>query len=375
MENSLLGMSRKQALIAAALLVAGVAVILLTVEDTGLWVAAVTVLLTLGLLSVLVLRVQYAVLRELRRASTATKRADEKTHRELSKVSARQAAIEEKLAVMRTDLKTTHNKNEARIAKSAGDVDRIRQLRVRLEEAERRILAGTEVSRLSMEDSAKKLTNQSTRESRETVLQVESLLQLFASGAADRRAPMPPTGNFALDAQALLHLLHLIRTKRPRRILELGSGTSTIWMAYLCRELGIQLISLDHLEGYASRTREGLKRHGLEDVVDLRVAPLETYELDGKSFEWYSRDAISSLDQIDFLIIDGPPESTGPRARFPAVPVLWDRLSGHASVVLDDTHREGEVKILKSWLSRFTDLVQEDKGLSRLGVLTRKNES
>ncbi|MBO0596117.1 class I SAM-dependent methyltransferase [Nesterenkonia sp. E16_7] len=368
-------MSRKQALIAAALLVAGVAVILLTVEDTGLWVAAVTVLLTLGLLSVLVLRVQYAVLRELRRASTATKRADEKTHRELSKVSARQAAIEEKLAVMRTDLKTTHNKNEARIAKSAGDVDRIRQLRVRLEEAERRILAGTEVSRLSMEDSAKKLTNQSTRESRETVLQVESLLQLFASGAADRRAPMPPTGNFALDAQALLHLLHLIRTKRPRRILELGSGTSTIWMAYLCRELGIQLISLDHLEGYASRTREGLKRHGLEDVVDLRVAPLETYELDGKSFEWYSRDAISSLDQIDFLIIDGPPESTGPRARFPAVPVLWDRLSGHASVVLDDTHREGEVKILKSWLSRFTDLVQEDKGLSRLGVLTRKNES
>ncbi|MCH8561209.1 O-methyltransferase [Nesterenkonia sp. DZ6] len=364
-------MSRKQAIIVVVMLVTAIAAVLLAGVEEGLTVSLLAIILTLGALSVLVLRVQHAILRELRRSSTVTKRADEKASRELSKVSSRQVKIEEKLAVMRTETKATNTKNETRIAKSASDVDRIRQLRVRLEEAERRILAGTEVSRLSMEDAAKKLTNQSTRESREVVLQVESLLQLFADGGSSRHAPMPPTGGYALDAQALLHLLHLIRTKRPRQILELGSGTSTIWMAYLCRELGIQLVSLDHLEGYAARTREGLQRHGLEDIVDLRVAPLQTYDLEGKTFEWYSSEAFADLDQIDFVIVDGPPESTGPRARFPAVPVLWDRLSDRASVVLDDTHRAGEVAILKSWRSQFADLVQEDEGLSRLGVLRK----
>ncbi|NYJ17872.1 O-methyltransferase [Nesterenkonia sandarakina] len=364
-------MSRKQAIVTAAVVAAAVAVVLLAVDETGLMVSALTVLLTLGALSVLVLRVQYAVLREVRRSSTATKRADEKSNRELAKVSSRQHKIEETLAIMRKDVKSTNTKNEARIAKSAGDVDRIRALRVRLEEAERRILAGTETSRLSMEDSAKKLISQGPRETRDVVRQVEALFQLFAGEATDQRAPMPPTGNYALDAPAMLHLLHLIRSKRPQRILELGSGTSTIWIAYLCRELGIELVSLDHLEGYAQQTKAALRRHGLEDVVDLRVAPLEPVQIDGQTFEWYAQGASSDLSGIDLLIVDGPPKSTGPRARFPAVPALRDKLSDQATIVLDDMHRSGEVEILESWRSEFAELVQEDEGLSRLGVLRR----
>lgn len=372
MENSLLGMSKKQAVSVIAVLAAAVAVVLLAGRGAEpVVVSAVVVLLTLGVLSMIVLRVQSAILRELRRLSTSNKRSLENVTRELSKVSARQVKIQQNLAAVRTEVKATNTKNEAHIEKAAGHVDRVRALRMRFEEAERRILAGNEISRLSMEDSVKKLTSQSTRQSREVVLQVESLLQLFAANGTTRHAPMPPTGNFALDAQALLHLLHLIRSKRPRRILELGSGTSTIWMGYICRELGIQLVSLDHLEGYAARTREGLQRHGLEDVVDLRVAPLQSVEVNGKTFEWYNTEALAGLDEVDFLIIDGPPESTGPRARFPAVPLLWDRLSDHASVVLDDTHRAGEVEILESWCSEFAELVQEDEGLSRLGVLRR----
>lgn len=375
MENSLLAISKKQALSVLAVLVAAVAVVLLTMgnEESTAWVSSITIIVTMGVLSVLVLRVQQATLREVRRVSTLNKRSHEKAVTHLSKISTRQGKIEDKLAVMRTDVKATNSKNEARIAKSASDIDRVRQLRVRLEEAERRILASGEVSRLSMEDSVKKLTSQSTREARDGLVQMESLLQLFADDGSSRHAPMPPTGGYALDAQSLLHLLHLIRSRRPSRILELGSGTSTIWMAYLCRELGIELISLDHLEGYAEQTREGLRRHGLAGVVDLRVAPLETFELDGNSFNWYSTSAMADLDQIDMLIVDGPPQSTGPRARFPAVPVLWDKLTEGASVVLDDIHRSGELKIMESWRAEFVELVQEDKGLSRLGVMVRKS--
>lgn len=371
----MLGMSKNQAISAFAVIVVAVVVVLLVSDraDTGVWVSAVTIILTLGALSVLVLRAQSAILRELRRVANANKRSAEKVGRELSKVSSRQEKVEEKLSSIRADVKAANTKNAAHIEKAAGHADRVRALRVRFEEAERRILAGTEVSRLSMEESVKKLNNQSTRASRDTVLQVESLFQLFGDGRTSDRAPMPPTGGYALDAQSLLHLLHLIRSKRPRRILELGSGTSTIWIAYLCRELGIEFVSLDHLEEYAERTREGLRRHGLEDLVDLRVAPLETYDLDGQTFHWYSRDQLSNLDQIDVLIVDGPPQSTGPRARFPAVPVLWDKLSATATVILDDTHRAGEVEILESWRDRFESLVQEEEGLTRLGVLGRRS--
>lgn len=371
----MLGMSRNQATTVLAVLAMAVAAVLLAggSADTGLQISSMAILLTLGALGVVVLRVQNAVLRELRRSSGATKRTEEKLGREISKVDARQAKIEEKLAAMRTEVKATNTRNEAHIEKAAGYVDRVRALRVRMEEAERRILAGTEVSRLSMEDAAKKLGSQSTRESRDVVLQIESLMQLFAQGGVESRAPMPPTGGFALDAPGLLHLLHLIRSKHPRRILELGSGTSTIWIAHLCRELGIELVSLDHLERYAERTRDGLRRHGLEDVADLRVAPLESLELGGETFQWYSSQALADLGEIDFLIIDGPPQATGPRARFPAVPVLWEKLSDQATVVLDDTHRAGEVEILESWLSQFEGLVHEDQGISRLGVLTRRD--
>lgn len=370
----MLGMSRNQATTVIAVLVVAVGAVLLSggSADMGLQISATAIVLTLGALGVVILRVQNAMLRELRRSSVATRQTDEDLAREISKVDARQATIEEKLAVMQTEVKATNTRNEAHIEKAAGFVDRVRALRVRMEEAERRILAGTEVSRLSMEDAAKKLSSQSTRESRDVVRQIESLLQLFARSGVESKTPMPPTGGFALDASALLHLLHLIRSKRPRRILELGSGTSTIWIAHLCRELGIELVSLDHLEGYAERTREGLRRHGLEDVADLRVAPLESLELGGETFQWYSSQALADLDEIDFLIIDGPPQATGPRARFPAVPVLWEKLSDHATVVLDDTHRAGEVEILESWLGRFEDLVHEDQGLSRLGVLARR---
>lgn len=221
---------------------------------------------------------------------------------------------------------------------------------------------------------AKSNRQQLTHAIRDSTRQTESLVHLYER-YPQVKLPMPNTGGFAIDSQALAHLLTVVEERRPRLILELGSGTSTIWLGYLCRSFGGQLVSIDHLEHYLSLTRSAVDRHELNDVIDTRLAPLETTECDRKSFDWYSQAAMADLSEIDMMIVDGPPAATGPQARYPSLPKLIARLAPHATVVLDDAHRNDELKIVDSWLESFPEFQHIEKGTSRLAVLERVEHS
>lgn len=184
---------------------------------------------------------------------------------------------------------------------------------------------------------------------------------------------MPSTGNFAIDAQALAHLITLIEDQRPKTILELGSGTSTIWMGYLCKSYGGKIITLDHLGEYLEQTEIAIKRHELNSEVEARLAPLETLECHGEVYSWYSKSSFEDLIDIDLLVIDGPPAATGKMARYPALPNIIAQLSDHATVVLDDAHREEEASIIAEWLDQFPEFQVVSPGTSRLAVLRRGN--
>lgn len=209
-----------------------------------------------------------------------------------------------------------------------------------------------------------------TTTTRDSTRQVESLIHLYQR-YPEVKLPMPNTGGYAIDSQALAHLLALVEERQPRRILELGSGTSTIWMGYLCRSFGGKLVTLDHLEHYLGLTQTAIDRHQLHDVVEARLAPLEPTECDGKSFNWYSLDAIADLTDIDMVIADGPPASTGPQARYPSLPKLINILAPTATLILDDAHRKDEAEIVESWLADFSQFREIEKGTSRLAVLER----
>lgn len=209
-----------------------------------------------------------------------------------------------------------------------------------------------------------------TKTVRDGTRQIEALVQLHAS-FTDTKLPMPSTGGFAIDAQALGHLLALVDEQRPKRILELGSGTSSVWLGYLCRAVGGKVISLDHMEEYFNLTRTAIGRHGLLDQVEVRLAPLEPTECDGKVYEWYSLGALEGINDIDLVLIDGPPASTGPEARYPALPKITNILAPNATVVLDDAHRQDEADIVQAWLEYDPDFRQVEQGTSRLAVLRK----
>lgn len=211
------------------------------------------------------------------------------------------------------------------------------------------------------------------RETIEGVRQTEALLQLIPRVDTVERQ-FPATGWWALTADTVLYLSDYLLRERPKRILEIGSGASTIWLGTFAQRIGAEYVSIEHDESFAAHTRTMIAEHGLEGTVDLRHAPLAPLEIDGEEFSWYDRDAFEDIgDQFDLLVVDGPPESTGEMARYPAMPVLAERLADDAAVVLDDIHREAETESLRRWAESYPGFEIVQAGLSRTGIMVRRS--
>jgi predicted O-methyltransferase YrrM len=254
-----------------------------------------------------------------------------------------------------------------------------RDLRTTVEEMQRRLVAAVERERLTAGDRHLELAEAIARVKQVTdrkagsaqVLglprEFEATVQLFQGFTP--RAPMPSSGDFALNPTDLLELLHLIRTRQPRLVLELGSGTSSVWIAYALEKSGGRLVSLDHDGGYAARTRSALAAHGLSPIAEVRDAPLTPAGIDGRDYPWYDPEALADLHDIDFVLIDGPPAATGADARYPAMHMIEKRLADRATIVFDDAGRADEQAAMTAWTERFTGLTREGELLGRHAVL------
>lgn len=208
--------------------------------------------------------------------------------------------------------------------------------------------------------------------------EVEALLQLYAK--VDPREPMPPSGRWALNPQSLLSLFTLVQRHRPRLVVELGSGTSTVWLGYalnsdaatavpLASGTPARLISLDHDETFAEQSSIWVAMHADRIApTDVRFAPLTPVRLGDEEYQWYDTTTLGDVDGIDMLIVDGPPGGTGPQARYPAVPILADRLNDGAVVVLDDVRRDDEKKIIERWLEQNPGLERMSSSVGRQAV-------
>lgn len=187
------------------------------------------------------------------------------------------------------------------------------------------------------------------REDDETTRRHQQAVTYLYSTLNVRRA-LPPHTGWAASPELCGHILDTIRAHRPETIVEVGGGVSSVVVGYALHEQEHgYLISLDHMDEYAAITRRRLSKHRLDDVVEVRHAPLTDVTIEGKSWPWYDLSVIDDLDTIDLLIIDGPPEQTRPQARYPAVPALHDRLSDDAVVILDDAYRPDETAIVERW--------------------------
>lgn len=199
--------------------------------------------------------------------------------------------------------------------------------------------------------------------------EIEAMLQLFAR--IEPQGPMPPSGGFALRPSGLLNIYTLVQRHRPEIVVELGSGTSTVWVAHaLAANRRGRIVSLEHSEAFAEQTRATFRYHeGVLPRVEIRHAQLKHVRIGDEEYRWYNPDCILDLSGIDLLIVDGPPGSTGACARYPALPLLVDRLADGAVIVLDDANRESEQVIVARWIDEVPGLLRDPVTLGDQAVL------
>lgn len=226
-----------------------------------------------------------------------------------------------------------------------------------------------EASSTRVRDAVRRSEDHIVRAGWEATRDVEALLQVLP--LVSTRALLPASGFWAMQPRNLAHLVDLVRRRRPATVLELGGGTSTIWLGYLLEETGGRLVSIDHDPDFAALTRAAAERHGLTQVVEVRVAPLVPVDPDQPDARWYDSALFGDVVDVDLLVIDGPPKATGPQARSHALPRLLPQMSRDFAVALDDAERPDEAAAVERWLDAVTGLRREDEGMSNLAVLVR----
>lgn len=168
--------------------------------------------------------------------------------------------------------------------------------------------------------------------------------------------PMLAFTDSALRPYCMVHILNNIAVNARRSIVELGAGISTILMARLLDQNGLdaKIVSVEHDAGWLAAVRRMLEAEGLAARVELAHAPLAPCDLARGDNLWYdlaALDAALPASGIDLMLVDGPPAFQAGKgdARYPALPYMYPRLAKNAAIYLDDLDRVGEKRIVESW--------------------------
>lgn len=204
--------------------------------------------------------------------------------------------------------------------------------------------------------------------SQQVINETQALIQLINKYPTD--APLPPAAGWAMNPTGLLWLTNLIQTTSPNTVVECGSGTSSVWICLaLKRNGGGKLVSLEHQETYAARTRQMLADHGLSEYAEVRVCELTEVATPAGAFRWYDLEP-ASVGSIDLLVVDGPPSSTGVHARYPALAILSEQLTDGATVAMDDTGRRDEQEVLEIWGQSHEQLSEPTEVAAGVSAMT-----
>ncbi len=155
-------------------------------------------------------------------------------------------------------------------------------------------------------------------------------------------------GGWAISKPLAVELARRLEATRPRRILELGSGTSTVVLADYATRHDAQVVSLEHERQFCEKTRDMLIQLGLAGVVDVKLAPIKSIHWQHKvRYPWYGAELSG---KFDFIFVDGPPLKVGRQATLFG---LADHLEPNWELWLKDGYREHERACIAIWKEHF----------------------
>lgn len=222
--------------------------------------------------------------------------------------------------------------------------------------------------RQQLEAQERRQVRLARREASRLFGQLEALAAL--RDTLDGKLALPSTRDWAASADLLRELVTIILARRPQVVVETGSGTSTVIIAACLQRLGGgHLWSLEHLPRFAGETRALLETRGLSDWATVVDAPLRDVQLPDRAWPWYDLATFPPGEPIEVLFVDGPPGDTGPLARYPALPLLIDRLAPGAAILVDDGRRPDERAMIARWQAEVPGLEVRPLPLDKGGSL------
>jgi predicted O-methyltransferase YrrM len=181
----------------------------------------------------------------------------------------------------------------------------------------------------------------------------------------DPALPLPSMAKWAGNPDFCALVAKQIISSRPSAILEIGSGVSTVVAGLALKKTGGMILSIDHDDRFYLETEKELNRHDLSDIARVHHSPLSQIDVGTDSYLWYELSFLDMISSIDLLIVDGPPARNQKHSRYPALPLLHDKLSENAVIILDDGRRQDEREIAEMWAKNY-DLeyrfVETEKG-------------
>lgn len=179
-------------------------------------------------------------------------------------------------------------------------------------------------------------------------------------------------GGWSIDSFLGRYLIQNIIERRPKCIVELGSGSSTIIISRILQLLNDNTtthIAIDHESKYLNITKSIAELNGVADRIHFVHCSLE--KNNQTNMIWYGGlDDVLKDKSIDLLIIDGPPGNIQPYSRYPAIPELRNSLSSNITIILDDANRADEQEIAKRWAKDLPnttlEFITEGHGLAIL---------
>lgn len=185
------------------------------------------------------------------------------------------------------------------------------------------------------------------------------------------RRGLPFSRNWSAAPDFLALIADHALAEKPRTIVECSSGLTTLILARCCELNGLgRVFSLENGTEFAANTRAEIARYGLEHCATVIDAPLEQQTVNGREYQWYDIAGLPDR-RIDMLVIDGPPGFLQHHSRYPALPLLFNRLADNGVVFLDDAARPDERELVMKWQTELPvdhRYVESERGCSVLRV-------
>jgi precorrin-6B methylase 2 len=184
--------------------------------------------------------------------------------------------------------------------------------------------------------------------------------------------PLGPFRGWAMSPDSLLFILRDVLARKAARVVEFGTGESTIAIAAALKAAGAgSLTAIEHNPRFAEYVFARIEKCTLEQYADIRVVPIRKYDLRPSFLEFSSYDLADFEVDFDVAVVDGPIVGEfGSATRI--VPIEWalKRLRGEGAVYLDDASREDELHIIQTSIVGRSGLdvttLETEKGLLRL---------